>query len=77
MAALWMPITAFVALGLEHSVANMYLLPLGVFCGADISTYDIVVNNLIPVCMGNAIGASVCVGYFQWHAFGLTEKHVK
>ena len=32
MAALWIPITAFVALGLEHCVANMFLVPLGMLC---------------------------------------------
>lgn len=35
LAALWMPVTAFVTLGLEHSVANMFTLPLGIMSGAD------------------------------------------
>ena len=35
MAGLWMPVTMFVALGLEHSVANMYFLPLGMMTGAE------------------------------------------
>lgn len=67
MACLWLPITAFVALGLEHCVANMYLLPLGIFCGADISGVA-VLSNLVPVICGNAVGASVCVGWLHWNA---------
>ena len=35
LAGLWMPVTMFVALGLEHSVANMYFLPLGMMTGAE------------------------------------------
>ena len=50
---------------------------VGVFCGADVSVSEIVFNNLIPVVAGNAVGASVCVGYVHWHAFGLTSKHVR
>jgi len=68
---LWLPITAFVALGLEHSVANMFLIPLGIFSGADISVTEMVVNNLMPVIAGNAIGATVFVGGLYWHALGM------
>lgn len=58
IAALWTPITIFVALGLEHSVANMFFLPAGMFCGADVGVVDIV-GNLVPVIAGNAAGALV------------------
>ena len=68
IAAVWMPVTAFVALGLEHSVANMFLLPLGKFCGADLTWMDILVDNMVPVCIGNAIGAAVFVAGAQWFA---------
>lgn len=56
IAALWAPITIFVALGLEHSVANMFFLPMGMFCGANVGVGDIV-GNLVPVIAGNAVGA--------------------
>lgn len=67
MAALWMPVTAFVALGLEHSVANMFLVPLGALCGADISATAFFVDNLVPVLAGNAVGAVGGVGWLYWH----------
>lgn len=59
------PITAFVALGLEHSVANMFFLPLGLFAGlaADIGA---MIANLAVVMVGNIIGGSVFVGIVYW-----------
>jgi formate/nitrite transporter len=57
IAALWGPITCFVTLGLEHSVANMFLLPFGYLSGADVSAAAIFTDNLIPVIIGNGVGA--------------------
>uniref|UniRef100_A0A7S3NKV6 Formate/nitrite transporter n=1 Tax=Aureoumbra lagunensis TaxID=44058 RepID=A0A7S3NKV6_9STRA len=66
-AMLWLPITTFVALGLEHSVANFYFLPLGYLCGADI-TYADMLHNLAPAITGNIVGASFFFSYLQWKA---------
>ena len=63
LAALWAPIAAFVALGLEHSVANMFLLPLGVLVGGDITWSAVFVGNLVPVTLGNAVGALVFTAF--------------
>jgi formate/nitrite transporter len=54
LAIIW-PISAFVLLGLEHSVANMYLLPQGVLAGADI-TAGAGLANLLWVTLGNILG---------------------
>eukprot|EP00241_Pyramimonas_parkeae_P007323 CAMPEP_0114227670 /NCGR_PEP_ID=MMETSP0058-20121206/1914_1 /TAXON_ID=36894 /ORGANISM="Pyramimonas parkeae, CCMP726" /LENGTH=310 /DNA_ID=CAMNT_0001338527 /DNA_START=201 /DNA_END=1133 /DNA_ORIENTATION=+ len=62
--SLWMPIATFVALGLEHSVANMFLLPLGMALGADIGVGDIV-SNIAIVAAGNAIGAVLFIAGIQ------------
>ena len=70
MAALWMPVTAFVALGLEHSVANMFFIPLGMMCGADVTISQMVVDNFVPVLLGNAVGAAVFTGGAKWYASG-------
>jgi formate/nitrite transporter len=58
--AIVFPITAFVAAGFEHSIANMYLMPLAMLLGAPISAFD-VLHNLVPVVAGNLIGGSVLV----------------
>jgi formate transporter len=78
--AIVFPITAFVAGGFEHSVANMYFLPVGLFIkdgapdsfwgAAGVSSADYgdldwssaVVDNLLPVTLGNIIGGAVLVG---------------
>ncbi|CAG1019013.1 putative formate transporter 1 [Burkholderiaceae bacterium] len=54
------PITAFVAAGFEHSIANMYLMPLGMLLGAPIGAADMA-HNLLPVIAGNLVGGSVLV----------------
>merc|ERR1719401_547310 len=64
IASLWLPIMTFVALQLEHSIANMFLLPLGFLVGADVSVLDIL-GNIVPVAVGNALGAIFFVGCVQ------------
>lgn len=59
--SVFFPISAFVALGLDHSVANMFLIPLGMLRGADITTAQFLYNNLIPVTLGNIVGGALCV----------------
>jgi formate/nitrite transporter len=61
MTAVWFPISAFVALGLDHSVANMFIIPLGMLRGADITIAQMFVKNLIPVTLGNIVGGAVAV----------------
>jgi len=68
MVAVWFPISAFVALGLDHSVANMFLIPLGMMRGADITIAQFLIKNLIPVTLGNIVGGALCV----MAPFGLT-----
>ena len=56
LAIVW-PVTAFVALGLEHSVANMYLLPVGLLAGATGTAADALANIAIAT-IGNIIGGA-------------------
>jgi formate/nitrite transporter len=58
--AIVFPVTAFVAAGFEHSIANMYLMPLAMLLGAPIGAGDML-RNLVPVIAGNLIGGSVLV----------------
>ena len=61
MTAVWFPISAFVALGLDHSVANMFIIPLGMLRGAEITIGAMFAKNLIPVTLGNIVGGALCV----------------
>lgn len=62
MAGCWFPVMAFVALGYEHSIANMFYIPLAMMQGAEISVGEAIVNNLIPATIGNIIGGALFVG---------------
>lgn len=60
------PVFAFVALGFEHCVANMFFIPLAMMQGAPISIYNLLADNLMPATIGNIVGGAVFVGAAQW-----------
>lgn len=78
------PITAFVNLGFEHSIANMYFIPAGIVAKTDpaiiklisgssdlshLTVVGFLLNNLVPVTLGNIIGGSVFVGMVYWFIY--------
>lgn len=63
--AIVFPITAFVAAGFEHSIANSYFFPLALMLGADLSIGAVIVHE-IPVIAGNVVGGSVLVALVYW-----------
>eukprot|EP00590_Aulacoseira_subarctica_P007780 CAMPEP_0172422476 /NCGR_PEP_ID=MMETSP1064-20121228/8624_1 /TAXON_ID=202472 /ORGANISM="Aulacoseira subarctica , Strain CCAP 1002/5" /LENGTH=310 /DNA_ID=CAMNT_0013163353 /DNA_START=8 /DNA_END=940 /DNA_ORIENTATION=- len=67
--AVWFPVSAFVALGLDNSVANMFLIPLGMMRGAQVTIPQFLLKNLIPVTLGNIVGGAICA----MAPFGLTH----
>jgi formate transporter len=69
------PVAAFVALGFEHSVANMYLIPVAMVLegGADITVSELF-GNLIPVTLGNIVGGGGFVALVYWLIYGAPVK---
>jgi len=80
--AIFFPILAFVAIGFEHSVANMYFIPTGILLmnGAGLTNVpgvdpnllgwvNFLWRNLLPVTIGNIIGGVVFVGMSYWGAY--------
>jgi len=81
------PVSAFVACGFEHSVANMYFIPKAIWLlhqqdpvinsliAASGENYDgitwknFLLNNLLPVTLGNIIGGAVLVGMIYWFVY--------
>ncbi len=63
---IWVPVMAFVALGWEHSIANMFFIPLAMMMDANITIYDFVVANLIPATLGNIVGG-MCMVALPYH----------
>ncbi|SFS79004.1 formate/nitrite transporter family protein [Lutibacter maritimus] len=71
--AIWFPVMAFVAMGFEHSIANMYFIPLAIFEGADITWTTFIVKNLIPATLGNIVGGAFFVGTLYGYLYGKTK----
>jgi formate transporter len=80
--AIVFPISAFVAAGFEHSVANMYFLSVGLLLkdhaeargeltGAQIASLDVwgVLKNLIASTIGNVVGGALLVGLVYWFVY--------
>jgi formate transporter len=81
--AIIFPVAAFVAAGFEHSVANMYFIPLGLFLAGDTAAPGLtweafVFRNLLPVTLGNLVGGAGMVGvvYHSIYRAGCRGKPV-
>jgi formate transporter len=62
IAAMWLPIMTFFALGFEHSIVNMFVIPSGMALGAPISVAQFLLWNLMPVTLGNIVAGAVFTG---------------
>jgi formate/nitrite transporter len=76
MLACYVPIMAFVASGFEHSVANMYFIPVGLMLKAELGLNapgltwpNFFISNLVPVTLGNIIGGVIFVGFAYWFVY--------
>lgn len=58
----WLPVMAFVVLGYEHCIANMFYLPLAMLEGAPVGVGDALWRNLLPATIGNILGGALFVG---------------
>ena len=71
--ACYVPIMAFVTSGFEHNVANMYFIPAGLMLSAQngltnegLNWSSFLIDNLIPVTLGNIVGGVVFVAGAYW-----------
>lgn len=58
----WLTVMAFVVLGYEHCIANMFFIPLGMMEGADVTVMQSIIANFIPSTLGNIAGGALLVG---------------
>jgi formate transporter len=80
--AVMLPVSAFIAAGFEHCVANMYFLPLAwllVQTGHAPANFDAslitlagILHNLVPVTLGNIVGGAGFVGAIYWAIYRAT-----
>ncbi|KAJ9607276.1 hypothetical protein H2200_008349 [Cladophialophora chaetospira] len=67
---IWLPIWTFVALGYQHSIANFFLVPIGMFYGTNFGVGKFIYQSIIPVTLGNIVGGGVFTGVFLWFLYG-------
>jgi len=68
--SVFIPISTFVTLGFEHSVANMFLIAQGILAGAEITIKEFLLGNMVPVTLGNIVGSAVFVAFAHYWAYG-------
>lgn len=93
---LMLPVAMFVSSGFEHSIANLFMVPLGIAINHfadpaffsslgiesnrfnDLTLVNFVLNNLIPVTLGNIVGGGVFVGLGYWwvEQATVTNRHI-
>jgi len=75
IAAMWLPIMTFFALGFEHSVVNMFVIPSGMILGAPISLSQFLLWNLLPVTLGNLFAGAALTGIALYATYPLPPLH--
>ncbi|MCK4246658.1 formate/nitrite transporter family protein [Candidatus Bipolaricaulota bacterium] len=87
--AIFFPIMAFVSSGFEHSVANMFFIPMGLALKGQAAVVTVaglteklshltvggMVINLIPVTLGNIVGGAFFVATLYWVVYLRKEKN--
>jgi len=73
------PVSAFVAIGLEHSIANMYFVPVALIdrwwggsaipTGENLTWSRFLTHNLVPATAGNIVGGAALVGLVYWFVY--------
>jgi len=72
------PVAAFVAAGFEHSIANMFYIPMGILIQEENANTAItwlgLLRNLLPVILGNLCGGSLFVALVYYVIYGRKTK---
>jgi len=66
---IFFPIMAFVASGFEHSVANMYFIPMGMVLSPETVSWGGMINNILWATVGNIIGGAGFVAFIYYMVF--------
>ena len=75
--AAWLPVFLFFALGFEHSVVNMFVIPTGMLMGANVSLGEWWLYNQIPVTLGNICGGLLFTGMALFYTHSAKRKKAK
>lgn len=64
---IWFPVMGFVAIGFQHVVANMFIIPAAIFAGS--GTWWDYLHNFAAVYLGNIVGGTVFVGFAYYFVY--------
>ncbi|WPB03975.1 uncharacterized protein RHO25_008619 [Cercospora beticola] len=67
---IWVPIWAFVIAGYQHSIANYFMIPIGMFYGVNFSVGKFISHSVIPVTLGNIVGGALLCSLPFWYLYG-------
>ena len=67
--AIWFPTATFVALALDHVIANMPFIPIGIWNGALFGVAYYIWKSLIPTTLGNMAGGGLFFGAIYWYLY--------
>lgn len=68
--AMWLPILTFFAQGFEHSIVNMFVIPVGMMFGAPVSIGNWLLWNQLPVTLGNILSGALLTGLALYATYG-------
>lgn len=74
---IWIVITCFAAMGYQHSIANYFLVPVGMFHGTSFGVGKFIWASCIPVTIGNIIGGAFFGAFAMWTVYGRHEPSAK
>jgi formate transporter len=72
--AIFFPIMAFVAMGFDHVVANMFFLPAAIFAGVEGLNWWDAIHNWIFAGLGNLVGAAIFVAGAYWYLYARPQE---
>jgi formate/nitrite transporter len=75
--AIWFPTATFVALGLDHVIADMFFMPMGIWNDAPFGVGYYIWKSLIPTTLGNILGGGLFVGGMYWYLYLTGEEDVE
>lgn len=75
--AAWLPVFLFFALGFEHSVVNMFVIPAGILMGSEVTIGEWWLYNQIPVTIGNFFGGFLFTGMALYYTHLKKDRNTK
>ncbi|KAK8156069.1 Formate/nitrite transporter-domain-containing protein [Phyllosticta citrichinensis] len=74
---IWCPIFGFASLGLDHVVANMFFIPMGIWVGhPDITVGLYIWKGIIPALLGNILGGALFCGAYYWYTYLYDQEEI-